>query len=1163
MTGLPPSARLTGQQAEAVWRRDVSVVLSSGAGCGKTHVLTERYLSHLREPGVEVGQVVAITFTERAARQMRGRIRQALTGELRRPTADAERWARHLRGLESAPISTIHAFCGALLRQHAAEAGLDPRFEVLEDVLAANLQADALTECLQRLLTADASAGEDLRQSVLLYGWKPTLAAVQGLLRAEDAPAWQDWLSFSSEQVVTRWQGYARDELLPRFARHVLGTGKVGYCLKLLRRVEPVAGSQMAGRVRHLLELVPGLPEAADPAAVVDELCDCAKVGGERARAWPSEEAYEQAKEAFEGFREELADRLKPFIAGPGEVVDTADAAVRLLRVSREAAQTYQAHKRRHGVVDFQDLLVRTRDLLRDHVPVRERLQRRYHAVLIDEVQDTDPVQGELVEYLCGGGLTRGKLFAVGDHKQSIYRFRGADVHRFRDLRRRVPHEGRLDLTVNFRSQPAILDFTNALLGGHLDDYQPLVAHHPQLNPGPCVEFLWSPRGDRESVGEARAREADWIARRVRALLDPEPLVADESRTSLRPVRPGDVVLLFRSMSNVALYEAALRRHGLDYYLVGGRAFFAQQEIYDLLNLLRALENPQDALSLAGTLRSPFCCLSDEALFLLGRAAGGLWVGLNDPAVRGRLPEDDRAAAERAQRLLHRWRGLKDRLPISRLLGEVFADSGYDAATQFEFLGDRKLANLWKLTELARAFDRSGLFGLAEFIQRLAELVQAQPREEQAATQPENAAVVRLMTIHQAKGLEFPVVIVPDCAATPGGSRPPVAQWDARLGCVVRPPADETPPPFSDFAWEIWKAGEAVEEWHEELRTLYVACTRAQDYLVLSAALPRPFKPVNAWMTTLTERFDVTTGACRAAGTAPDHVPRVRVTDDRSPPPVGAAPRPPDREGAAAANLAPGLVAPVHPRAAGKKVFTTWEIENYLARRGGDRCPPPLAPADLAPQFDREDGADRTEWVSPREGVAAQADVARAAHDRVSRRVLGEWDFRDPEGWRPALREALAAAPGLGGIEALTPSLEAVFAALATSPTFRALAGAAVVYRDVEFVDPLGGPGVAVRGMIDCLWQGLRQDWHLLAYATEPVPPGGRGRDWARREPGLALAARSVSRRWGAWPRTVTLCYVTDAAAVSRPVSRWPRAPVLAAVARAVTEILGQPLEDG
>src|SRR5262249_2487623 len=232
-----------------------------------------------------------------------------------------------------------------------------------------------------------------------------------------------------------------------------------------------------------------------------------------------------------------------------------------------------------------------------------------------------------------------------------------------------------------------------------------------------------------------------------------------------------------------------------------------------------------------------FCCLSDETLFVLCRGhrfsgvapspadastvKSTLWTGLHADSLLDHLPQDQREPVRRARRFLDRWRSLKDRLPIARLLGEVFADSGYDAATQFEFLGDRKLANLWKLMELARTFDRSGLFGLAEFIARLGDLVESQPREEQAATQPENADVVRLMTIHQAKGLEFPVVILPDIDAATGGAHLPVARWDGRLGCVVRPPTDEATSPFPDYGWGLRKVREDIEDWHESLRTLY------------------------------------------------------------------------------------------------------------------------------------------------------------------------------------------------------------------------------------------------------------------------------------------------------------------------------------------------------
>jgi ATP-dependent helicase/nuclease subunit A len=236
--------------------------------------------------------------------------------------------------------------------------------------------------------------------------------------------------------------------------------------------------------------------------------------------------------------------------------------------------------------------------------------------------------------------------------------------------------------------------------------------------------------------------------------------------------------------------------------------------------------------------------------------------GLNGPVPEAESPASQHEALRRARRYLERWRGLKDRLQIARRLGEVFADSGFDAATQFEDLGDRKLANLWKLLDLARTFERSGLFGLAEFIARLGNLVKTQPREERAATQPEIADVVRLMTIHQAKGLEFPVVFVADLVAAGGGSARPIAEWDRRLGCVARPPADEEEPPFPDFGYRLWRANEELEQWREDLRTLYVACTRPQDYLVLSAALAEDHRPAGPWMLTLAERFGLDTGAC-------------------------------------------------------------------------------------------------------------------------------------------------------------------------------------------------------------------------------------------------------------------------------------------------------------
>ena len=1065
---------LTDQQHEAVYRRDVSVVLSSGAGCGKTHVLTQRYLSHLAEDGAEVSQIVAITFTERAARQMRQRIRKAIVETLGGIENDEEaaRWEQHLRALETAQISTIHAFCANLLRLNAVEAGLDPRFEVLEEFLSVNLENEALSKCLQDLLTARTTTGEDLRELVLAFGWKPAVAGIQSLLREFDPVPQEQWLDRTAEEVTIDWRAYAGSVLLPEYLQYLSSANiKVARCLWLLNRNE-CTGEKMSANVDRVLQGMAGLVRSTDLAGDLDAITEAARVQKtEKAKAWETEEIYEDIKKALADFRGELPERLKLFVDLQNETPETNEIAInigkRFLRVTSEVAEVFRKLKRRQGVLDFQDLLVYARNLLRDRPEVRERLQRRFRFLLIDELQDTDPVQMELVEHLTGAGLTGGKLFAVGDHSQSIYRFRGADVRMFQDLKSRMPYDGRLNLTLNFRSQPAILDFTNALLGptgrgdigNALESYEPLKPFHSQVNPGPCVEFLWSPRLDEDNATAARTTEAEWIARRIAGMImNREKLVADRSEepAKLRPVKAGDVVLLFRAMSNVQIYEAALRRQGLDYYLVGGRAFFAQQEIYDVLNLLRALENPQDTLSLAGALRSPFCCLSDESLYFLSLAGDrDIWAGLHNKDVLRKLPRGQKSRVERARTHLDRWRGLKNRLPIAGLLNEILADSGFDAALQFEFLGDRKLANLWKMIDMARSFDRSGMFGLAEFIERLNDLVKAQPREEQAATQPENADVVRLMTIHQAKGLEFPVVIVPDLAASFGSGRFPVAHWDRRLGCVVRPPDD--PPEFSEFGWKLWSASETVADWREDLRTLYVACTRPMDYLILSASLPDNFNPQSPWMLALAQRFNLRTGAYQLPTESFPHL-SVNVTDYHNEPPdisykeehkavVKPIPLP-----ASAAGLTP-------KKQRGKKVESIADAEWHF-----------------------EDNADRKEWPIP----------GSDALERLLRDVLSRWDLSKPDDWQTVLQSVWDS--HVTTERKVHTESERLLKRFAESAERETIAGADECLRQIEYMwtaeeeETLFGQSTVIRkGLLDFLCRDKSGPWCGWVFTTQPL----------------------------------------------------------------------------
>lgn len=807
------------QIAAARWR-DSSVCLTAGAGSGKTTTLTDRYLYHLDRDGAAVPHILAITFTERAAGQMRKRVRAAL--KARGPSGAAP-----LAHLDTAPIQTIHSFCASLLRRYAAEVGVDPAFDILDPPSAAIYRAEAVRSCLRRLILQDP----DARNLIVLFGYPAAVTAIDDLIADPDRDAWEEFLARAPAAVTAEWLGPYRSAVLDRYLDHLRVAdpkfGRVFAVLGAARPTGPSARSTLAGIRAGFANLA----KASDLGAAVEELTELAKVKNAPKKEWPDEASYEAVKDAFAEFRTALPAKLEAFLtpAHPAQVAVAVAVGQQWLRVARAADEEYRRAKRSVAALDFADLIGRARTLVRDHADVRTELQERYRFVLVDEFQDTDPAQYELISRLSGEGFRTGKVFAVGDEKQSIYRFRGAAVDLFRKFRQSVPPAGRLSLTKNFRSRPGILSFVNTVFGAWLPDYEDLVPHREAVE-RPAVEFLWSlpvEEGGDESAEDRRRREADAIARRIVEL-------RNEERFALR-----DVCLLFRSMSNVALYEQALLNHRLDYYLVGGRAFFARQEVFDVVNALRTVENPQDGESLVGVLRSPFFGLSDEGVTLIGTHTDGPWAGLHDPTRIARLAADDRVVAERAVRLLTDWRGLKDRLPVARLLLRMFADTGFDAATRFAPLPDRQLANLWKLVDLARDFDRRGM-GLAAVVAHFADRVSAAPNEEQAATTPEDDDVVRLMTIHQAKGLEFPVVFVPDLGSETRGELYGPVRWDRLLGAVPKRPydlRDGDPGAFSEFPHHLGRTVDTMAAWEEELRVLYVACTRAEELLVLSAGL--------------------------------------------------------------------------------------------------------------------------------------------------------------------------------------------------------------------------------------------------------------------------------------------------------------------------------------
>jgi len=650
----PAAERLTGltdQQRRAVTTRGVSVALSAGAGCGKTFVLTERFLAEL-EPDPEspprLSQLIAITFTDRAAREMRDRIRTACADRLRRCSEDeVDHWLALIRELDSARISTIHSFCGSLLRAHAVEARLDPRFRVLDQTQANTLLHELLDEQLRGRL---AERDEDVIDLVVKFGLGRLYAMIRNLLGCRQEIDWQRWRGETPEGLAAIWEDYWRRDTLPRVTRPVAGSPSAQTLLQVYREHSPTNPTMLA-RCRFLAEHLPKLPESADPVGELESIRENARVqGGGSKKAWPSEEAYDRFRVAAGELRKVIDKWKKKAAFDAAAAHPAAETALRLLNLTGHVADAYEERKQEHAALDFNDLLIRARDLLvgPEGEKLRKRLAAQTRLLLVDEFQDTDPLQVEMVKALCNYAITGGKLFFVGDYKQSIYRFRGAQPHVFRELRAGIPERGRLPLSLNFRSQPAILDFINALFQDEMGPgYEALRPDHAQVSPTPAVEFLWAQeqedddaahkdRGPLEEGATRRLRrlEADWIARRLRSMLHArEKIVWDaeaarSGKPAARELRPGDVAILFRALSDVDLYEDALRRYGIDYYLVGGHAFYWQQEVFDLLNLLRSLDSPLDVVSLAGVLRSPFFSLLDETLYWLAQHSGGLRAGL-------------------------------------------------------------------------------------------------------------------------------------------------------------------------------------------------------------------------------------------------------------------------------------------------------------------------------------------------------------------------------------------------------------------------------------------------------------------------------------------------------------------------------------------------------
>jgi len=840
------------ETAERLFALSGPTAVSAGAGSGKTTCLIELCVRLFSGEALGVpchpSEVAAITFTEKAALELEERLREAL---LVRARGDGGRgWKLLLHGLERMAIGTIHGFAGRLLQKFALEAGLDPDFEVADEErsqvwlreAARGAVVAAIDAGRPETLLLAAAYGTGGRRSGLgdlvadIVRERRTLGETAPICAAQDSPG---------EVLVARASSLAAARALIALRSEIrTATGA--------RALE-----ELARAVARLEEVDREGPVRAEALARYRELALSVRgwrVGGsDGARA-----LKEQLVSACEAFSSGAAEML----AGPQKrelCALIADAEVR-----------YEARKREEGALDFDDLLVRARDLIRDNVDLRGELRDSLRALLVDEYQDVNALQQEIVELLTGeeGGARGPVLVAVGDLKQSIYRFRGADVAVFRGLIERFaksPPARVLHLVENHRSLPAVLELVNEVFSRCMDapadarPYELAFAASDRLvavrrgGGFPACEILED--GEEGSAAERRSREARAIGARIQALVSGRAGVElrAEGEGAGRCPRHADIAVLFRRLTQLGEYERALREEGIPYRLARGGGFYQAPEVRDLGELLASLSEPEDEIAWAALLRSPWCGVSDGALFALSRlglstlarrtpehvvaelvracpSAQEPWPELKMGGAEA-LPAS--TEAERLGRFLSEWhslRGLVGRIELPALLSRAVERLDLEAAHLAATDGERRAMNLRKALCLAERFHGEGGPACA-FARRLRRMANEPGREPEAELEAGDA--VALLSVHQAKGLEWPVVFVADMGALP--------PCDVRR--AVRDPAGALAVAFFEPGSDVHHATGALEQARaegrrataaESRRLLYVALTRARDRLVLS-----------------------------------------------------------------------------------------------------------------------------------------------------------------------------------------------------------------------------------------------------------------------------------------------------------------------------------------
>jgi ATP-dependent exoDNAse (exonuclease V) beta subunit len=814
-------------------RLDRTLFVEAGAGSGKTRSLIDRVVATVlaEESAVPLRRIAAVTFTEKAGAELRDRLRVAFEAELATAHPDSEqarRAADALDDLDAAAIGTLHSFAQRILGEHPVEAGLPPLIEVFDEV-ASGVAFDDRWVALRAELLDDASIAPAL------------LLAMAGGMRLNDLRSMARAFTDDWDLIEPRVLATPVDELPPL---DVTAFIEEAHRLAALSDQCTDDDDKFLADLAALDEWADRLATAPDDPARFSVLTEGTELKFRYGRRgnWTAC-GLDQLKDDCR----QLVDRVAALRT---RVLDIA--LRRLAHRIGEATLAAAQARREEGRLEFHDLLVLARDLLRHPVHgagVRAALQQRYRRLLLDEFQDTDPIQIELAARIAGGAdadpddwrevaVPDGSLFVVGDPKQSIYRFRRADIATYLEAQQQIGDPVLLE--TNFRTTAPVLGWINHVFGrliiatpGSQPAYHPLAEHRPAAPSGPPVVLLGvDPHIDQPSADEVRTREAADVVASVRTALAEGWQVAEERRLldgraeqRWRDVTLADIAVLVPARTSLPHLENALDEAGIPYRAEASSLVYRTREVRDLLMAARAVDDPSDALALVSALRSPLFGCGDDDLWTWYES-GGRWNIL--APVPDTVPADHPVGvAVTYLRGLHNDRAwlapseVLARLVDDRRMLEVAADGprARDAWRRLRFVVDQ--ARAW--SEAAHG----GLRGYLTWAQRQGDEA---ARVAEAVLPETDTDTLRIMTIHAAKGLEFPVAIVSGMSSQPGGNRSGVeVLWPRDGGCEFKLRKQLQ---TGDF--DVAKPIDEQMDYHERLRLLYVACTRARDHLVVS-----------------------------------------------------------------------------------------------------------------------------------------------------------------------------------------------------------------------------------------------------------------------------------------------------------------------------------------